>query len=245
MQRLRSPAAQSVTAAARCHHRRLPPPLPAGFRAPRLQLHSPLLSRSMTAEASRLAKRHRLGQAAVSDGAPQQMAAPAPAAVAEAEAVAAAAPSNAQPAKKAKQVVMPTPVPPPAIPADPAAWDNAVLLVDKPKVRATGSHCSGALYTRKLLSRQASRPAWCPHQQEHTRAASSAVNPAALPPLSTCPGLDQLRRVRQAARHAGGAAAQEEPRGQGGARRCAHRGSQRARRVGCERVAGCLLPAHR
>lgn len=35
-------------------------------------------------------------------------------------------------ARKPKAVVMPTPVPPPTIPADPAAWDNAVLLIDKP-----------------------------------------------------------------------------------------------------------------
>eukprot|EP00887_Chlorella_sp_A99_P007677 scaffold20.g7677.t1 len=37
------------------------------------------------------------------------------------------------PKKKAKQVVMPTLVPPPQLPADPAAWGNAVLLIDKPK----------------------------------------------------------------------------------------------------------------
>ncbi|PSC71200.1 pseudouridylate synthase transporter [Micractinium conductrix] len=111
----------------------------------------------MTAEASRLAKRHRLGQAAVSDGAPQQMAAPAPAAVAEAEAVAAAAPSNAQPAKKAKQVVMPTPVPPPAIPADPAAWDNAVLLVDKPKDWTSFDVCGKLRGTLAALLRKKNR----------------------------------------------------------------------------------------
>ncbi|KAL4452098.1 hypothetical protein ABPG75_007760 [Micractinium tetrahymenae] len=35
--------------------------------------------------------------------------------------------------KKAKQVVMPTPVPPPTAPTDPAAWENAVLLIDKSK----------------------------------------------------------------------------------------------------------------
>lgn len=28
---------------------------------------------------------------------------------------------------------MPTAVPPPTVPADPAAWENAVLLVDKPQ----------------------------------------------------------------------------------------------------------------
>ncbi|KAL4437495.1 hypothetical protein ABPG77_003476 [Micractinium sp. CCAP 211/92] len=38
-----------------------------------------------------------------------------------------------QQAKKVKQVVMPTAVPPPTVPADPAAWENAVLLIDKPQ----------------------------------------------------------------------------------------------------------------
>lgn len=35
--------------------------------------------------------------------------------------------------KKQKHLVMPSPVLPPKVPADPSAWDNAMLLVDKPK----------------------------------------------------------------------------------------------------------------
>ena len=35
---------------------------------------------------------------------------------------------------KPKAVQMPTPIPPPTIPLDESAWQNGVLLVDKPQV---------------------------------------------------------------------------------------------------------------
>ncbi|PRW57095.1 pseudouridylate synthase transporter [Chlorella sorokiniana] len=35
--------------------------------------------------------------------------------------------------RKSKAIVMPTPVRPPTVPTDPAAWENAVLLIDKPQ----------------------------------------------------------------------------------------------------------------
>jgi hypothetical protein len=82
--------------------------------------------------------------AAASDGAEAVAAAAAAAAEVGAQQTAAGPPPQqleaaAQPAsgsgspKKPKLVVMPTPVYPPSAPADPAAWENAVLLVDKSK----------------------------------------------------------------------------------------------------------------
>lgn len=59
--------------------------------------------------------------------------------------------------KKRKSVVMPTPIRPPALPEDPAsgAWDNAVLLIDKPQGWTSFDVCGklrGAL--ARLLGRR-------------------------------------------------------------------------------------------
>ena len=68
--------------------------------------------------------------AAAAEAGPQQTAAGPP--PQQQEAAAQPASGSASP-KKFKQVVMPNPVYPPSAPSDPAAWENAVLLVDKPK----------------------------------------------------------------------------------------------------------------
>ena len=52
--------------------------------------------------------------------------------------------SKQQQQRKPKAIVMPTPVRPPTVPTDPAAWENAVLLVDKPQVGAAGAAAAAA-----------------------------------------------------------------------------------------------------
>lgn len=68
---------------------------------------------------------------AAAEPAPQQTA-PGPAAAQQQQQQSGDEPLAKQQPKR-KVVVMPTPVVPPTVPVDPAAWENAVLLVDKPQ----------------------------------------------------------------------------------------------------------------
>lgn len=77
-----------------------------------------------------LMKRQRLSTSASAEAAAQQQTAAGPA---QQEQRSSPPSLQQQQQKKAKALVMPTPVHPPTVPADPAAWENAVLLVDKPQ----------------------------------------------------------------------------------------------------------------
>ena len=101
------------------------------------QVHQPLLKRQRLA-AIASASGGKAGTAVSGEPAPQTVAgAQQPEQLLQAspppKQQAGGASSNSGAPKKQKQLVMPTPVHPPTAPADPAAWDNAVLLVDKPK----------------------------------------------------------------------------------------------------------------
>lgn len=123
-----------------------------------------------------LPKRQRLATTASAEASPQQTAA-APAAQ-EPQASGSGGNGGSPPPgqqRKPKQIVMPTPVPPPAVPEDPAAWDNAVLLVDKPQTWTSFVVCGKLRHALAALLRRKNREVKVGHAGGAARAQAAAA----------------------------------------------------------------------
>lgn len=132
--------------------------------------HLPRLLLARMADPAPLPKRQRVTTSAAADEAAAAAAAVGPAAQQTAAPPGQQQQQRQQPqAKKVKQVVMPTAVPPPAVPTDPAAWENAVLLIDKPQGWTSFDVCGKLRGALAALLRKKHREVKVGHAGEHVR----------------------------------------------------------------------------